>query len=242
MKFIKSLTAYSLFIITLFASCSNEPGKTIANTKKETLEDKAAKSVDSIHNAAMHGDLIVRLGDDLLSEQIRYLSEKDQSFSHAGIIIDSNGKKLVCHITPDVIGADTVRFEPLDTFINPTKNVFAGIYRYEITNEEKAKFINNLRNYHKSQVTFDRLYDFDSENKVYCSEMIVKSLAAATNNRISFKQIKLPRKLLPFMYAYFKDEKVSRKRLEEGTYVSLDNLYMIPECREVTKLRVKFFN
>ncbi|HEY0751103.1 MAG TPA: hypothetical protein VGD26_08100, partial [Chitinophagaceae bacterium] len=51
--------------------------------KKETLEEKSRRSLDSIHSVIQEGDLIVRLGDDLLSEQIRYLSEKDQSFSHA---------------------------------------------------------------------------------------------------------------------------------------------------------------
>lgn len=209
--------------------------------KKETLEEKSRRSLDSIYSVIQEGDLIVRLGDDLLSEQIRYLSEKDQSFSHAGIIIEKEGKKWVCHIAPDEIGADTVRYDPIDSFINPKKNILCGIYRYDLSTVEKDSFLTNLKQYHASNAVFDRRYDLGTDDKIYCSEMIAKSLKRATHNRIVFKEAVLPKKLLPFMYAYFKNENATRKEIAERKYISIDNLYLMPQCTQVLKLPVKFF-
>lgn len=225
---------------TLF-SCKGDNARATNFRKKESLEEKSQRSLDSIHSSAQEGDLIVRLGDDLLSEQIRYLSEKDQSFSHAGIIVEKEGKKWVYHIAPDDIGADTVRFEPIDSFVNPKKNILCGIYRYDLSAVEKASFINKLLQYHASKAVFDRTYNLETDDKIYCSEMIAKSIKIATNNRIDFKEAVLPKKLLPFMYAYFKNENASKKEIAERKYISIDNLYLMPECTQVLKLPVKYF-
>ena len=71
--------------------------------------------------------------------------------------------------------------------------------------------------------------------------MIAKSLKRATHNRIDFKEAVVPKKLLPFMYAYFKNENLTKKEINERKYISIDNLYLIPQCSQVLKLPVKFF-
>jgi hypothetical protein len=47
----------------------------------------------------------------MLSYQIRLLNNRDKSYSHAGMILEKDGKKWVAHITPFESGADTIRLE-----------------------------------------------------------------------------------------------------------------------------------
>lgn len=79
------------------------------------------RNMDSLKLMAREGDLIVRAGDDLLSEQIRYINEIDKTYSHSGLIIERNNQKMVCHIAPDAAPADTIQYIPIDSFINTSK-------------------------------------------------------------------------------------------------------------------------
>lgn len=227
-------------LITI-VSCSS-PGSTVPVKEKndDYKEDQVQRDILALKDSVQEGDLIVRLTDELISQQVRQLNEKDKSYSHSGIIIKRDGEDFVCNINPDEAGADTVRFEPLDSFINPHKNLSCALYRYDLSAKEKTDFINELNRYHDEHIRFDKIYDLSTDSALYCSEMIYKALNKATNNRLPLKTSLIPARLIPMLYLYFK-EQVTRKEVAERKIITIDNLYLIPQCRLVMKFPLKYF-
>ena len=190
---------------------------------------------------ASPGDLVLRAGDDLLSQQIKYLNEKDPSYSHAGIIVSHNGEKMVCDIYPYANNADTIEYIPIDSFANPTRNLSCALYRYKLTPHEQAGFVQNLEQFQKNSVHFDKLYDLSTDDRLYCSEMIAKALERSTAGRINIRQINIPVRMRPLVTAYFKKTGATAQEVADRKYISLDNLYLIPECTMMLRFPLKYF-
>lgn len=231
---------YSLVIASILScNATTRPAPSATSVKSFSAQDSIQLKIDSLKNLAEEGDLIVRLGDDMLSYSIKFLSEYDHSYSHAGILIKKGNEKFVLHISPDTAFQDMARYEPVDSFINPGKNLAGGLYRYQLTAAEKATFLDELNACEKNKVRFDRVYDLKTDDQLYCSELIAKSLQKATGNQIKIKESMIPRNMLPLIYAYFQKEKVSKDRLAKWKYITIDNLYRIDKCREVMKVQLR---
>jgi hypothetical protein len=226
------------FWVLIGISCKNEQNNP---TKKLTSESILQSNIDSLKRTATKGDLIVRLNDDLISEQVKLLNETDKSYSHAGIIIEQNGQKYVCHIMPDLPGADTIQLTPIDSFINPLKNIKCALFRYKISANEKDSLQAILLNYKQKDTRFDRVYNLKSDDALYCSEMISKSLSKATTNNIRFRDIKVPQKMARMLEMYFKKYKNAKQMVAEGTFITIDNLYLIDQCQELMQFNLKIF-
>ena len=228
---------FIVLLLLILGSCA-EQSKPKTSEAAPTAIGSVQGQIDSLKGLAQEGDLIVRLGDDMLSYSIRFLSQKDPSYSHTGVVVIKGGQKLVCHIYPDESGADTIRYDPIDSFANPAKNLQCGLYRYALSEEERNSFLTDLMDYGKRSVHFDRLYDLKTDDRVYCSEMIAKSLSRSTNGRISIEQSKVPKKMLPLMTSYFKNENISARQLTEDRYFAIDDLYLHPACRPLKKINL----
>lgn len=197
-----------------------------------------ADSIALLKAVAKPGDLVLRLGDDFLSHQIKYMSQKDPSFSHVGIVVAKNGEATVCHIYPDTDNGDTVRYEAVDRFLNPAKTLSCALYRYDFSEEERTAFLAALDGFAKRGVHFDKLFDL-STDKVYCSEMIYKSLLKATQNRIVPAVTTPPKKMVPLLMKFFAREKLTAKQIAEHKFVSIDNLYLLPQCKRILSFSAK---
>lgn len=219
------------------ASCKDEQN---APTRKLSSQEILRNNIDSLKKTATKGDLIVRLNDDLISEQVKLLNEKDKSYSHAGIIIEQNGQKFVCHITPELPGADTVQLTPIDSFINPLKNIKCALFRYDISPIEKDSLQAILLLNKQKDIRFDRVYDLASDDALYCSEMIYKSLSKATANKIQCRTIKAPEKMKKMLERFFQQYK-NAKQIVERPFITIDNLYLIDQCRELMQFNLKIF-
>lgn len=227
-----------LFIVVLlFCTCKQE----LADEKLSPLskEGQVLENLDSLKRIASSGDLLVRLGDDLLSYQIKYLNEVDQSYSHAGMIVEKGAEKLVAHIAPDESDRDGIQYIPIDSFLNPAKNLKCALYRYNFTAVEKTATVSSIEKYKQENLHFDRLYDLRTVKEMYCSEMISNAVGAATNERIKFKPVTIPVKMQPALYNYFKKQ-VSKKTIAERKIITIDNLYRIPGCSLVMQFQLKY--
>jgi hypothetical protein len=205
-----------------------------------TKEQEILNRIDTLKILAQDGDLIARFNDNLISYQIKNLNESDKTFSHGGIVMTINNHKVVCNIDADKKDVDTVRYDPIDSFLNPKKNTVCGLYRYNFSATEKTAFIKNLNQYHDRKAHFDRVFDLKTDNFIYCSEMIYKSLKKATNNRLVIKTSTLPPKVLPLLYKYY-EKKLSLKVLASRKFIAIDNLYLIPGCTEIMRFPLKYF-
>ncbi|GAA4332793.1 YiiX/YebB-like N1pC/P60 family cysteine hydrolase [Flaviaesturariibacter amylovorans] len=235
-----------LLLLPLFvlAACSGSPTpvvKGVAHTAPAApAPDLVQVRLDSLKAAAQPGDLVLRLGDDMLSHSIRYLSATDPSYSHAGVVVEQGGAHWVAHIAPDEVGRDTIRHEPLDSFLNPKKNLSAGLYRYGLSEPQRLRFLEQIDQYARRGVHFDRTYDLRTEDRLYCSELVARSLAAASGGALRIREDFVPEGMRPLMYAYFANEPIKKEEFATRRYISLDQLYLHPSCRPV--LLISFRN
>jgi len=229
-----------LLLTTMGLASCNSPEKEPATTIQKP-EEQGKKDLAALQKEAKNGDLVVRLSDDILSNQIRYLNETDKSYSHCGLIVEQGGQKYICHIAPEIVGADTIQFEPIDSFLNPEKHVKAALYRYNFVASEIDSTIATIHSYRTAGISFDRLYDLATNNKMYCSEMISKAIKKGTNDKVSFKEVLIPKKLKKMVEGYFAKEKGSKKIVSERVYIPIDGLYLIPQCRQIMAITLKYF-
>lgn len=236
------------FCLVLLSACGAGTGSTNrpqtdtarrAATSSATEANPVPARIDSLKQLARPGDLLLRLGDDMMSYSIRFLSERDPSYSHVGLLLEHNGSLEVAHIGPYAGGLDTLRYEPIDSFINPAQNLAAGLYRYRIDSAERARFLANVGTWARKGVHFDYWYDLSTNDKLYCSELIAKSLAPATGNRLRFPGKQLPASMLKLMYAYFANLSTDTTMIRKRPYISIDQLYVRPDCDSILKISLR---
>jgi hypothetical protein len=224
----------TLSLLLLLYSCTGKEEKPL------TEEERLWQRVDSVKSLAHDGDLITRLNDNIVSHQVRLLNNEDKSFSHGGIVQTINGVKMVTHIDADEPGADTIRYEPIDTFLNPLKNLGGGLFRYDLNDDERSKFIAELNRYHDQGMRFDRIFVVESDSVFYCSEMIYKALLKATNDRIVLPSSYIPPGMLKMVYNYL-EKKYPIESIAAEKVIMVDNLYLNPHCKEIMRFRLKQF-
>lgn len=231
-----------LALLIVIVSCNNNSqNKTIALIPKQIVSDTIQQHIDSLKKLCETGDLVVRLGDDFVSDRIRYLSAIDHSYSHAGIIVMHNNNKMICNIYPDdvVPGADTVRYDPIDSFLNRKTNLTCALYRYDLSESEKVNLEKELNSYYNNKIHFDKKYDLASDDKMYCSEMIYKALKKISADRILIKQSLIPENMQNMILIYFKEYNFTKNIISRRKIIAIDNLYNNPNCRLIMKFVLK---
>ncbi|MEP6949442.1 MAG: YiiX/YebB-like N1pC/P60 family cysteine hydrolase [Ginsengibacter sp.] len=233
--------SYYLFALVIISCNQNENIPTVDLTPEPPAKDTILQYIDSLKDICRPGDLLVRLGDDFISDRIRYLSVKDHMYSHAGIIVIHNNEKMVCHIYPDdfVSGADTIRYDIIDSFINVRTNLKCALYRYDLSDSEKTNVQAELNTYHNKKVHFDKTYELETDDKLYCSEMIYKVLKKVTNERIIIEQSSVPQNMQHLISVYFKKYNFSKNIISTRKIIAIDNLYDNPHCRLLMKFALK---
>lgn len=211
-------------------ACEDEPPpvdpavaeKTRMKAVNDSIVIKARKTIQT-------GDLVLRTGMDFSSEQVKDFSKMDKTYSHGGIAIVENDNIYVYHVEPDYYYiTDKVRKEPLDSFCNPQKNYGIGIARYNLSEVEKSKFIAYLEQQYQQRIAFDMHFSLQTNDSMYCSEMIKKGLAKATTNRINIEVQRLnDKRKFRLIKMYFK---VQEKQFVNMEIIPIDRLFINPEC------------
>jgi len=133
--------------------------------------------IDSLKSAIQSGDIIFRNGNDEVSHVARSMSRKDTSFSHCGIIINENDSIYVYHaIGGSYNPSQRLKKELLDSFCNPAENNAIGIYRYQLEPQALNKLVVVVKKYYAAGLKFDMYFNFKSDDAMYCSEFVFKSL------------------------------------------------------------------
>jgi hypothetical protein len=242
MRIKQLLTGYMLVGLWLLSACGankTAPPPVVPLSP----EEQARVDVDSLKALSRPGDLVVRLTDDVVSDVIKNMNESDKAFSHAGIVVMEGNRKMVCNINPDDkenTGADTIRHEPLDSFVNPRYNLTAALFRYSFTDAEQQVFLSALDSFKRLQPHFDERYDYATDKKMYCSEMIAKALNKASSGRITCKQTYLSEKMVKLFKIYYKKYNYTEEQIRQVPYVPIDNLYRVPGCTEIMRIQLQY--
>jgi Permuted papain-like amidase enzyme, YaeF/YiiX, C92 family len=232
----------SCLIIVAIISCNeNARFPTVQIPPNVISADTIQQHIDSLKKICQSGDLVVRLGDDFISDRIRYLSVTDHSYSHAGIVVIHNNEKMVCNIYPDDFNtnADTVRYDIIDSFLNKRTNLKCALYRYDLSDNEKINLKEQLNFYHKKKIHFDKKYDLKTDDKIYCTEMIYKALKKATGNRIVIEQSQVPENMQHMISIYFKKYNFNKNIVSNRKIIAIDNLYNNSHCNLIMKFALK---
>ena len=177
------------------------------------------------------GDLVFRMGIDPGSNFIKNFSRHEKKYSHAGIVMVCNGYPYVCHI---VNGTDNpgglLRNDSLFRFCDPLQYRAFGIYRFQLAAGELENIEDLIKIWQAKAIQFDSIFNFKTDDRMYCSEMICKLLAKATGNRIIIETTKPTAAEATVFAAYMHLSTAYTTSLQ---IVAIDNLYMHPLCHLV---------
>src|SRR5688572_7543756 len=184
-------------LLFLIFSAGLIAGTSDIKKNRVSYSDFPVESLDKVDT----GDLILRNGKGLISEFFRNAS-LEKKYSHAGIASRENGTVWVYHIlgTPGSKGLQKVK---LEEFCNSTENSGFAIFKYKMEKREKEMLIDYL-NTDFNHVIFDEKFNLQTDDELYCSELIYKAVNFATGNK----------NLIPV--SIFREQR----------YISIDNLYL----------------
>ncbi len=231
-----------LLLLFFVIACTDhgDDGKTL---KSVALADSVVKErwkiIHTIKDSIRDGDLILRCGNDLTSASFRDFSQQEKLYSHSGIALKYDGIMYVySNMAGDINPNELMRRDEVDSFLTPANNVAVGVYRYDITNEELRKLKAIINDHYVNELGFDMNFNLATDDKMYCAEMIAKTVESATNNRIIFSKSLINEELKGKYLKKLLERKIvpSAKMADQKEYYGLDNLYLNPHCREVSKI------
>ena len=230
----KKVTVF-LSLIVLIVACKDEaPPADPAIGEKLRIKSVNDTIILRARQIIQTGDLVLRTGTDFSSDQVKDLSLTDKTYSHGGIALVQNDSIYIYHVEPDYYYiTDKVRKEPLDSFCNPEKNYGIGIARYNLSDVEKQKFIDYLDEQYQKKIPFDGRFLLNTNDSMYCSEMIKKGLSLATSDRITIEPIRFnDRRKFRLIKRYFK---LREEQFINREIIPIDHLYLNPECTLLKK-------
>lgn len=135
-----------------------------------------------------NGDLILRRGRSIESFAI-FLADKNRDFSHIGIVVIENKEPYVIHVAPgkSVENSNRVRKERLETFLSPDKASRFAVYRSLFPAEELDNVATKAMEFYQNRVEFDNDYDLVSDQKLYCTELVLKAYEHLPLNKQKFE-------------------------------------------------------
>ena len=192
-----------------------------------------------LKDSIREGDLVLRCGNDHVSESLRDFSQQEKLFSHSGIALLHNGEMLVySNMAGDINPNEIMRRDDVDSFLTPANNVAAGAYRYDLSNEELQKLKSIVETHYNNKLQFDMNFDLSTDDKMYCAELIAKAVEKASGHRISFSKSLINKALKEKYLKKLLEKKIvpSAKIADQKEYIALDNLYFNAHCKEVMKV------
>ena len=231
-----------MFSAFISFACTDNGDKRIAKISaplSDSLLNERWKMINIVADSIREGDLVLRCGNDFISESLSDFSQKEKLYSHSGIAMMDNGTMYIySNMAGDINPDEIMRRDLVDSFITPVHNIAVGIYRYDLTNTELEKLKTIVHSHYINKLQFDMNFDLSTDDKMYCAEMIAKSVEQATEQRITFSKSLITPGLKEKYLKKLLEKKVipSAKVAEQREYIALDNLYMNSHCREVTKI------
>ncbi len=229
-------------IVFLFSYCTlYSITRNIAKPKKFLVTQCTStgpyKMITEGQTLLKEGDLVVRLNRDPVSQFIKNFNSHDKSYSHSGIVLFENGYPYVFHIiNGEENPGERIRKDSLKQFCSPAKNMAYGIFRYEMTPCEIKKLKDTIYKWYANGIQFDSLFNLNTDSRMYCSEMVSKALASATNNRIRIKTtgLTISEALTFSAYTHLPFSYACRLKV-----ISIDDLYTNSFCRLIKRYNYK---
>lgn len=166
-----------IFLFLFFLAACKQAGQKQSIFHSADLLAADFRMIDSVKPLIQNGDVIFRNGIDLVSQAARSMNRQDTSFSHCGLVFVENDSVFVYHALGGVYNpSQRLRRDPIDSFCTPVENNAFGIYRYSLQKEQEIKLATIVKNYYRAGLKFDLYFNYQSDDVMYCSEFVFKSL------------------------------------------------------------------
>jgi hypothetical protein len=177
------------------AACQGSPEPREASSdqllQQKRLRHYRQEVLPRLNAEIQSGDLITRLGTDITSEMFRMMNLRDGSFSHCGIARIEHDTVFVYHAIGGEYNPDQViKREPLFSFLHPEDCKAAGVFRPSVSAGRRQAIAEKAFAFFQSAIPFDMAFDFNTDNRLYCAEMVAKciSRSLADSSWLSFSQ------------------------------------------------------
>lgn len=121
------------------------------------------------------GDLIVRQGTGYFSDLFRQMGSRDKKYSHIGIISKEQDSLFVYHIEADEFtGEGFALREQVSSFINKAKTY--TFFENQMDSIARNAMLNKAKEYVQLKVKFDLNFNAEDDDKLYCTELVAKSI------------------------------------------------------------------
>jgi hypothetical protein len=143
-------------------------------SKQEQLFSTYALSkaeIDSLHD----GDIILRHGYGLVSDEIVETLNHDINISHCAILTkDTNNQFIIIHsVSQSLSDFDGVQSQDLKSFIKDSKPNSVIVVRYKFKPGEDSSLIGKKAKYYLAKrIPFDMDFDLKDSTKIYCAELL----------------------------------------------------------------------
>lgn len=158
---IKRIILYSVFLIAIFTIVAYTQFyfKPTSPTKFNTSKLK-------------NGDLILRCGRSTESFAV-YTADKNADFTHIGIVVFENNIPHIIHAVPHK--KKLLKKETIKEFLKPKNASKFAIYRSNFSANTLQKVTSEIKKFYNNKIIFDNNYNLDTDNAMYCTELIVKA-------------------------------------------------------------------
>jgi hypothetical protein len=177
--------AIGILFLFFFISCDQQKEKKSKIVSAETFAEDF-RMIDSAKILIQNGDVIFRNGNDEVSQAARSMNRKDTSFSHCGLLFIENDSVFVYHAIGGIYNpSQKLRRDPIDSFCTPFENNAFGIYRYNLKKAQEEKLKSVVQEYYHAGLKFDLFFNYQSDDVMYCSEFVFKSLNKSEDGSLS---------------------------------------------------------
>lgn len=131
-------------------------------------------------NQLDQGDLIFRRGRSAESYAVLAADQYCQ-YSHVGMVVFEKGILYVIHAVPGENGEKPafIKKERISEFLDFPKAARYAVYRSDYDAKVRAKAARTALDFYRRKLLFDNGYDLASDDKLYCTELVIKALQHA---------------------------------------------------------------
>ena len=138
-------------------------------------------AIDSAVSILRSGNVLLRTGLGADSYMFAQMNRKDKTYSHCGIVMVENGFPFVYHAIGGEDNPDQrLRRDSAHVFLSPLHNQGFGVVAFDFKKEETRKLVEVVHQFYKARPKFDMNFDLNTDDALYCSEFVYKSLTKAT--------------------------------------------------------------
>lgn len=157
------------WILLWMGGCSNSTDESEITPYKLNRDEKAQ---------LRSGDLVFRKGRGMVSNMINAMQETDYQVSHCGILVERKERlQVVSAVSSEISEHSGVHGVPLDTFVkNSVPQSLIALRLKGESLQAGKRWANQARRLAKKEVPFDYSFSLESDDELYCTELIYQVL------------------------------------------------------------------